>query len=164
MSQADEAKPYGTSLAEVEELADESKASDEPEPIEDDDSDVARWRAEKAAQRLDYSGLSDVSSEFFDFDRLEEDTAAEEARQLTLQEDEAQEELKSQPMQVDSKRSAEHQPQRKRNRSDDAWWQARREMEIGSIEDGTRRDTSPTIDAVRRGGEKAQQAAMVQGR
>ena len=137
----------------------ESEMPEDPNMVEDDDDDEERWRAEKAAQRLDYSGLSDVSSEFFDFDRLEVDMQQSESQQ-----DGVKEEPQPQPMQVDSKRAAEHQPQTKRNRSDDTWWQARKDMEIGSVDDAKGLGESPTIDAVRRDGEGLRQATAVQGR
>jgi hypothetical protein len=87
--------------------AEDQIAETENEELE---TSLRSWHAERKAQRADHSGISD---EMFDFDDLEAEIEAEEVQRQS---------------------PAKHQPGAKRNRKDELWWQARKGIEIDSID------------------------------
>ena len=104
-----EAKPPGPE----EEMADEDEDRQDGETQRSLDEE-REWRIEQAAQRADYSGISDgpaensqLSASYFDYEELDEQVEQEES-----------------PDDATAGPSTEHQPGSKRSRPDDAWWQA----------------------------------------
>ena len=123
------------------------------------------WRLERAAQRLDYSGISDAesektesdreadkSSQFFDYEELGELEGEGEAENG---ESEERAEPKAEDGVGRGTTSTEHHTQRKRNRKDDMWWEARRDLvaEVDSVDaDIEVAGRDRPVDAVKRSG------------